>query len=98
MLGILDNSIQQRMGINAAQQQTGQQLQALKQAQLDVAYQDFLNQQRYPYQQLGFFSDILRGVPATAASKSVYEQGPSPLSQIIGGGLGLAGLSRAYTG
>jgi len=97
-LGALGQSqYQQQMGINAAQQQAGQQLQALKQAQLDQAYQDFLAQQRYPYTQLGFMSDILRGVPATAASKTVYEQGPNPLNQVIGGGLGLAGLSRAFT-
>lgn len=96
-LGALGQSqYAQQMGINQAQLAGGQQLQAVQQAMLDQAYKDYLTQQQYPYTQLGFFSDILRGIPATAASKTVYDQGVSPLSQVIGGGLGLAGLSRAF--
>jgi hypothetical protein len=96
-LGALGQSqYAQQMGINQAQMAGGQQLQAVQQAMLDQAYKDYLTQQQYPYTQLGFFSDILRGIPATAASKTVYDQGVSPLSQVIGGGLGLAGLSRAF--
>jgi hypothetical protein len=99
MLGNLgQQQYQQGLGINQAQLAGGSQLQALKQAQLDTAYQDFLNQQKYPYQQLGFMSDILRGVPATAASQSIYQAPPSLAGQIAGAGLGLAGLYRAATG
>ena len=84
----------QQMGISAAQQQAGAQQQALNQQVLNQQYQDFLNQQNYPYKQLGFMSDILRGMPLTQQAQSVYAQPPSTLSQTAGllGGLGsLAG-------
>lgn len=85
----------QAMGINAAQQQAGAQQQALAQQGLTQAYQDFLNQQRYPYQQLGFMSDILRGIPSSSAVQSQYQAPPSMLSQFGGlGSLGLAALMK----
>jgi hypothetical protein len=86
----------QQMGINAAQQQAGAQQQALAQQGLTQAYQDFLNQQRYPYQQLGFMSDILRGIPATASAQSQYQAPPSPMSTFAGlGQLGLGALLKS---
>jgi hypothetical protein len=63
---------------------------------LDLAYQDFITQQQMPYKQLGFLSDVLRGSASLAATggKTVYEQAPSPLSQIAGPGLAALGLYR----
>jgi hypothetical protein len=89
----------QQMGINAAQQQAGAQQQAQNQQSLTQQYQDFLNQQKYPYQQLGFMSDILRGVPLTGSStQSMYQAPPNQISQFAGlaGGLGslAAGLGK----
>jgi hypothetical protein len=88
----------QQMGINAALQQAGAQQQALEQQRLQTAYQDFLNQQRFPYQQIGFMSDVVRGMPLTQQSQSVYQAPPSALSQTVGlaGGLGslLYGASK----
>ena len=72
--------------------------QAFDQANLDIGYQDFQRQQGYPYQQLGFQSDILQGVPSmqstlqTSTSQSQIPQ-PSPLNQVLG--LGIAGLGLA---
>jgi len=90
---------QQLMGINQAQQQAGAQMQALQQQALTQQYQDFLNQQRYPYQQLAYMSDILRGVPATSSAQSIYQAPPSSTAQIAGLGLGvgslLGGLNKA---
>lgn len=77
-------------------QQVGGQLQQLEQQRLEQQYQDFLNQQRYPYTQIGFMSDVLRGVPATAASQQVYQAPPSALGQIANTGIGLAGLYGAF--
>jgi hypothetical protein len=51
-------------------------------------YQDFLNQQNYPYKQLGFLSDMTRGLPLSQASSAMYQAPPSMISQI--GGLGIA--------
>jgi hypothetical protein len=85
---------QQQTGIDLAKAQEafGAMGQAEQQKALDIQYQDFLQQQQYPYKQLGFMSDILRGSANLAATggKTVYEAPPSVASQI--GGLGLAGL------
>jgi hypothetical protein len=85
---------QQQTGIDLAKAQEafGAMGQAEQQKALDLQYQDFLQQQQYPYKQLGFMSDILRGSANLAATggKTVYEAPPSVASQI--GGLGLAGL------
>ena len=85
---------QQQAGIDLAKAQEafGAMGQAEQQKALDLQYQDFLQQQQYPYKQLGFMSDILRGSANLAATggKTIYEPPPSVASQI--GGLGLAGL------
>jgi hypothetical protein len=80
----------QEMGINTAQQQVGATQQAQAQQNLDQAYQDFLKQKNYPYQQLAFMSDMVRGLPLSQAAQTVYQAPPSALSQL--GGLGMAGL------
>ena len=67
----------QQMGINQAQQLAGAQMQAQDQQSLSNRYQDFLNQQNYPYKQLGFMSDILRGTPTSGGAASVYQAPPS---------------------
>jgi hypothetical protein len=85
----------QQLGIASAQQQAGSQQQALQQQQLSQQYQDFLNQQNYPYKQLGFMSDILRGMPLTQQAQSVYQAPPSTMGQIAGLGLGLGSLYGA---
>jgi hypothetical protein len=55
----------QNLAINQLQSQYGQQQQQQMQNILGAQYQDFLNYQNYPYKQLGFMSDIIRGVPLT---------------------------------
>ena len=83
-----------RMRAAAAQEQFGGLSQAEQQKAMDLAYQDFLTQQQYPYKQLGFMSDILRGSANLAATggKAIYEAPPSMLSQVGGLGLGALGL------
>lgn len=86
---------QQGVDINKLQSAYGGQQQALRQQGLDQAYQDFQNQQNYPYKQLGFFSDLIRGIPVgQATTKSMYEPDPSMLQQVGSAGLGLYGLSK----
>ena len=84
------NQYNQQMGINNAQMQAGSVQQAQQQQGLDVQYQDFLKQQNYPYQQQAFMSDMLRGLPLSQASNTIYTAPPSAASQI--GGLGMTGL------
>ena len=93
-------------GLGAQQQQLGQQdisnllgigslYQQQAQSLADAQRATALQQSYEPYQRLGFFSDLLRGVPTTQSSISVGTQpSQSPLSQIAGiasTGLGLAG-------
>jgi hypothetical protein len=84
-----------------AQEQFGSLAQRDQQAGLDLAYQDFLAQQRYPYSQLGFMSDILRGSGNLAGTggSALYQAPPSTGSQLLGlastlGGAYLAGGNK----
>jgi hypothetical protein len=90
------NEYGQRMGITQLQSQLGTQQQQQAQRPLDMAYQDFLNQQNYPYKQLGFMSDMIRGLPlGQQSTQSVYEGSGNAMSQLAGIGMGAYGLSRA---
>ena len=92
-LGNLGNTqYQQNMGINQMQNQYGLQQQQQSQNILNNQYQDFLNYQNAPYKQMGFMSDILRGLPLTQQSASMYQTPPSMMSQAVGlGGAALTG-------
>jgi hypothetical protein len=86
-----------------AQESAGALGQRDAQAKLDLAYQDFLTQQQYPYKQLGFMSDLLRGSANLAGTggKTVYEAPPSMGSQLLGlagtiGGSYLAGGGKFF--
>ena len=74
----------QNVGLLNIQNQFGAQQQQQMQNQLNTEYQDFLNYQNYPYKQLGFMSDMIRGLPLTQQSSTMYQQPPSAVSQIVG--------------
>ena len=82
----------QKLGIGQAQLGAGAQIQSLAQQDLTNRYQQFLDQQRLPFQQLSWFSDILRGTPASGATQTLYQQPPNVLGQVAGLGLGLGSL------
>jgi len=87
--------ISQGMDINKLQSAYGGQMQQQAQRPLDMAYQDFQNQQNYPYKQLGFMSDLVRGMPlGQKSTSSVYEAPGSTMGQLAGLGMGAYGLSR----
>ena len=72
------------LGVGSLQQ--GQDQRAL-----DIARANALAEQALPYQQIGFMSDIFRGVPALQQTYSTRTQpGPDRGSQLLG--LGIAGL------
>jgi len=98
-LGSLGNQqYQQNMGINQMQNQYGLQQQQQEQNILNNQYQDFLNYQNYPYKQMGFMSDILRGLPLTQQASAMYQTPPSMGSQLIGAGSVAAGLALRAKG
>ena len=81
-LGVQD--INTLLGIGGLQQQQGQK-------EFDVARANELARQALPYQQVGFMSDIFRGVPALQQTTATTTRpGPSRGSQLLG--LGIAGL------
>jgi hypothetical protein len=85
----------QGMDINKLQSAYGGQQQALQQQGLSQAYQDFQNQQNYPYKQLGFMSDMIRGLPLGQQSTSqMYEAQPGMAQQLGSIGMGAMGLSK----
>ncbi len=62
----------------------GAQEQATEQAKLQSAYDQWMQQQSYPYQQAQFFTNIAQGLGSTAGGNTTTP-GPSAASQIIGG-------------
>ena len=92
---------EQAMGLErlSAQEAAGQRQRAMRQASLDVGYEDFLRQQGYTQGQLGFFSNILRGVPVQPTQTvSTFQQQPSLFQSVLGTGLGALGLYKAFQG
>ena len=79
------------LGIGGLQQQQQQQ-------ELNVAQQNLMAQQALPFQQVGFLSDIFRGVPALQQTyQATTTPPPSATQQLLG--LGIAGLGAAgYAG
>ena len=86
---------QQGMDINKLQSGYGAMQQAQQQQGLDTAYQDFQNQQNYPYRQLGYMSDLLRGTPTGSSGvTNMYAPPANVAGQIAGLGIGAMGLSK----
>jgi hypothetical protein len=73
----------------------------LAQQNLNAAMNQFTQQQQYPYQQLGFLSNIVRGLPSAGQTTQQtgttynYTPTPSPLAQFLGGVLGGNQLSKS---
>lgn len=69
-----------------AQLAAGAQEQATAQAQLQAAYDQFLQQQAYPFQIAQYFANIAQGLGSTAGGTSTTTApGPNVGSQILGG-------------
>lgn len=80
----------QQKDVIGMQNQMGTQQQQQEQALINARMQDFQAQQRYPYQQLEFMSNILRGTPMGTV-QSLYTPQPGIGQQVLGAGTSLAG-------
>ena len=79
-------------GVGAAEQK-------MDQSNLDLAYQDFLNQRDFDRRQLQFLAGLLQGVPVTPQSEVYQYQAPGSFSgQLAGAGLGGLGLYKMLSG
>ena len=82
-----------------AQANVGQQQQQLEQQGLSQDYQDFLTQQAYPYEQLSYYNNIIRGLPISpGATTTMYGKDPSVGAQVVGAGLSALGAYKTATG
>jgi hypothetical protein len=78
------------------QNQMGTQQQQQAQNILSNQYQDYLNFQNYPYKQLGFMSDMLRGLPLTQTSSTMYQPAPSTAATLTGLGTAALGVGKLF--
>jgi hypothetical protein len=96
-LGNLGGAQQQadlaRMGF---QNQLGNQQQQFQQNIINQAIQDYATQQQYPMMQLGFMSNMLRGLPMQATTTQSYQAQPNLTTQAISGLGTAAGAYRAF--
>jgi hypothetical protein len=82
--------IQAQAAAGAEQREYNQQL-------LDTQYADFLRQRDYPMEQLGYFSNLLRGLPLTMGStQTAYAPPPSMTSQLAGAGSALYSAGKLF--
>ena len=86
----------QQTGAIGVQSQLGTQAQQQAQNVMNQDYQSFIAQQQKPFQQVGFMSDLLRGVPLSQSTQTMYSQQPSGLSQVAGLGTALGGASKLF--
>ena len=94
--GLGNDQYNQQMGILGAQQEAGGLQQEQAQREMDVPYQEYLNAKNFPYQQMGWMSDLLRGLPTDTSSR-MYGY-PNTTAQTAGTLGGLASLYMAGRG
>ena len=86
----------QRLGMQAA---TAGEYRTMAQQQADQKYNDFLRQRDEPMERLGYFSNILRGLPVGLNStQTTYAPSPSALGQVAGAGVGALGAYNMFKG
>ena len=82
--------IGQLAGLGGIQQKTDQ-------AGLEADYQTQMANIYEPYKRLGFYSDILQGVPSSQTTINMQSMpNPSIFNQLLGGGIAGAGIYGAY--
>jgi hypothetical protein len=94
-------ALEQSLGLSgaAALESVGTTQQQQAQKNLDLAYQDFLQQRDYDREQIGFLNNVIRGIQLPTRQyqerygpAEVYQ--PSPLSQIAQGAATVLGLTN----
>jgi hypothetical protein len=83
-----------QQGIIGTQAAQGAAQQAQEQSKINQAIQDYAIQQQYPLMQLGFMSNMLRGLPMQAQTTQLYQAQPSTMQQ----GIGLLGAGASLMG
>ena len=85
--GLMGKDINMLLGLGGLQQQQNQ-------AVLSGGLQSFLAGQSQPFKEVGFLSDIFRGVPSSSSTlQTVTSPDPSLVSQLGGLATGIYGLT-----
>ena len=93
MLGELGaREYEQGMGISEAQMRAGTAQRSVEQQYLDSLAEEFAARQNYPYRNLGFLSDIIRGTPLTDTTQTLYRAPGSAAGQAAGLAYGVGSL------
>jgi hypothetical protein len=80
------------MGINEALMRAGTAQRSVEQQYLDSLAEEFAARQNYPYRNLGFLSDIIRGTPLTDSTQTLYRAPGSAAGQAAGLAYGVGSL------
>jgi hypothetical protein len=78
----------QEKDIIQGQLSAGEQQRQLEQQRLQNFYQDFLEERRYPYEQLAFRSDMIRGLPLSQQTQTMYAGPVTPGQAVTAGVMG----------
>ena len=70
----------------------------LDQQRLDLQTADFMSERDFNRNQLGWYGALLHGIPVTPNSETQTFQARNPTAELLGLGLGAAGLSRVLGG
>lgn len=87
--GAIDQAVQDRIRSMLG---VGQAREDIEQQQLDMAYEDFINQRDVERQNLQFLSSLLQGVPISANQNVVTSEPTNPLAGLLGSASGLQAL------
>ena len=87
----------QQTGAIGIQNQIGTQQQQNAQNVLNQDYQEYQQQLADPFKKIGFMSDVLRGVPLSQQTQTMYGQQPTALSQVAGLGTAIAGAGKLFS-
>jgi hypothetical protein len=89
LYGQTTGNLQLQNALGTQQQQQGQNL-------LDVSQQNYAAEQNYPYKQVGWMSDIVRGAPVSSQGSTITQPAPSIISQAAGLGGAALGASKLF--
>lgn len=95
-LGLRAAASGQELGLADANalQQVGAIERDLEQQRLDLQTADFMSERDYNRNQLGWYGALLHGVPVTPNSQTQTFQARNPTAELLGLGVGAAGLAK----
>lgn len=85
----------QAMGLRGSEAllKSGEVQRQHEQENLNLAYEDFLEQRNWPYAQLSYLNSLIRGIPQIGTTQTVQTgQAPNQTSQALGAGIASLGL------